>query len=67
MVAASVPVQEFSGLDAQLPGDGAGIQVKEDPQRNHLTLPGRQPPQRGEQGAIEAAAGAAGSRQVVVG
>src|SRR6516225_12120855 len=55
-----------SRLDPQLPGDGVSVQIKEDPQRDHLTLPGRQPPERGQQGGIEAAAEVAESRHVVV-
>ena len=55
-----------SSLDPGLPGDGGGVEIKEDSQRDHLTLPGRQAPYRREQGGIEAAAEVAGSRQVVV-
>jgi hypothetical protein len=55
-----------SSLDPQLPGDGGGVEIEEDSQRDHLTLPGRQAPYRREQGGIEATAEVAGSRQVVV-
>jgi hypothetical protein len=55
-----------AGLDPQLPGDGGGVEIKEDPQRDHLALPGGQAPYRPEQGGIEATAKVAGGGQVVV-
>jgi len=33
-------------------GGGLGVQVEEHPQRDHLTLPGRQPPHLGQQRGI---------------
>ena len=55
-----------SSLDPQMPGDGGSVEIKEDPQRDHLTLPGRQPPYCREQGGIEATVKVTGSHQVVV-
>ena len=43
-------------------GDGGGVQIKEDSQRDHLTPPARQAPHRRQQGGIEAIV-EAGSRQ----
>ena len=54
----------------RLPGHGCGVEVKEDPQCDHLTLPLRQASYRGEQGAIQASAGDSvkpfGNGQIVI-
>jgi SAM-dependent methyltransferase len=51
-----------SGLDPQLHGDRGGVQIEEDAQCDHLTLPGWQAPDRREQSGIEAIAKIGGSR-----
>jgi hypothetical protein len=56
-----------SGLDAQLPGDGVGVQVQEDPQCDHLALAARQAAQRCQQGGVETTAEVAGGGQIVIG
>jgi hypothetical protein len=55
-----------SRLDPHLPGDGVGVQVKEDPQRDHLTLPAWQAPYRGQQGGVQAAGQVVRSSYVVI-
>jgi hypothetical protein len=55
-----------SGLDPQLPGDGGGVEIQEDSQRDHLTLPAGQPPYRRQQGGIKATAGVTGGDPIVI-
>jgi hypothetical protein len=50
-----------SGLDPQLPGDGGCVEVKEDSQRDHLTLSAGQAPYRRQQDGIEATVRVTGS------
>jgi hypothetical protein len=56
-----------SRRDPQLPGGCLDIQVKEDAQHDHLALPGRQAPQRGQHRGVQAGPRATGHRDVMIG
>ena len=55
-----------SRRDLHLPGDRLDIEVQENAQHDHLALPGRQTPQRPENGAVQACPCAVEGRLVIV-